>query len=82
MTNWREKPITEKQKLALFNIRYALGITGAALHETPKNRGAASDELGKLKKIVQHNLSIGGSINPKRSVYASSGDWGVDHNGQ
>lgn len=66
--SWKDKEPTEKQIAALINMRHALGCeTG----EVPKTRGEASDEISKLQETILHNLSVGGSVNPRRSVYAS-----------
>lgn len=76
---WRDKEPTEAQRKAHINMSFAL--TGRAPKKYPTTRGEASDEISRLRVIIQNNLTIGGSINPRRSVYANSGDWGVDHNG-
>ena len=46
---WRSLPWTEKQKDAIFNMRFALGLKGDALHKMPETRGEASDEIKSLK---------------------------------
>lgn len=78
---WRGKPPTDTQRKALANMRRALGAKGAETHAAPKTRGEASDEIARLKETITANLSRGGSIDPRRSVYAAGGDWGVDHDG-
>lgn len=71
MSDWKTLEPTEKQEAAIFNMRHALGMSGKALLEMPKTRGEASNEIKRLREVIVNNLSIGGSINPKHSVYGS-----------
>lgn len=73
---WRKLPATQKQIDAILNMRHALGMRCDALHKMPAERGPASDEIKKLHHIIINNLSIGGSIDPRRSVYSNdSSEW-------
>lgn len=64
--SWKDKEPTEKQMSAIINMRSALGCTD---HESPKTRGDASKEIASLKEVIINNLSLGGSINARHSVY-------------
>lgn len=70
---WRSKEPTDKQLSAIWNMQRAMGVSELS---TPKTRGDACDLISRLKETIEHNLMLGGSINPQRSplLYGSSWD--------
>lgn len=62
--SWQNDPPTEKQLQAIANMSIALG---AKSWETPKTKKEASEVIGKLKGIIQNNVSLTGLVNPSAS---------------
>lgn len=63
----KERPITDKQKTAIYNMRRALGYVDP-FKDMPQTISTASNEIGNLKAVIHNNLSLGGAINPRHAV--------------
>ena len=60
------RKITEKQENAILKMRWALGYRDA-FKDMPETLIEASKEIRKLHSVIEHNLSVGGTINPEFS---------------
>lgn len=60
------RPITEKQRTAIWNMRYALGNEWPS-DNMPETVADASAEIRRLKDLIHNNLSKGGTVNARHS---------------
>lgn len=72
VNEWRSKEPTDKQLSAIWNMQRAMGVSKLS---SPLTRGEAYDLISQLKKAIERNLMLGGSINPARSPLLYGSGW-------